>query len=285
MTFRRLPSPPWGLAVVLSLALAVSSAHAQDASAAEAEARALFEAGSVAFNQGRFEDALERFEQAYRLSHRPALLYNIATAADRAGRENVAVERYLAYLEALPDAPNRAFVEGRLRVLRPRVEAASQRPETAGEATAGDVAQDEGASPATGAVATPSTEAGRGSAMPEVGSAAGAGGGPDPTLPGLLFSVAGAAGVAAIVTGVLAWSARSELDLACPTRACANPALRDTAGRMEALAIATDVLAASSLAFAAGATLALVLAGGNESRETSVSLWLGPAGATLAGSF
>ena len=50
---------------------------------ADAEARAHYQAGQLAFDQGRFENALESFRMAYALSQRPELLYNIASAADR----------------------------------------------------------------------------------------------------------------------------------------------------------------------------------------------------------
>ncbi|UJR85219.1 tetratricopeptide repeat protein [Sandaracinus amylolyticus] len=115
----------------LALALALPSvAGAQDgtpppssspSSSRDAEARALFEAGRVAFADGRFEDALEYFERSHELSGRPELLYNIGTSSDRLRREREAVTAFEAYLEALPDAPNRREVEGRLRVLREEI--------------------------------------------------------------------------------------------------------------------------------------------------------------------
>jgi tetratricopeptide (TPR) repeat protein len=87
----------------------------------DAEARALFQAGSVAFNDGRFEDALSYFTRSHELSGRPELLYNIGTTQDRLRREPEAVSAFEAYLEAVPDAHNRREVEGRLRVLREEI--------------------------------------------------------------------------------------------------------------------------------------------------------------------
>lgn len=46
----------------------------------EAEAQRLFEEGAQAYNLGRFEVAIARFEAAYELSHANALLYNLGQA-------------------------------------------------------------------------------------------------------------------------------------------------------------------------------------------------------------
>ncbi|MDQ3031454.1 MAG: tetratricopeptide repeat protein [Myxococcota bacterium] len=101
-----------------------STVHAQAAAgggasaAHDAEARALFEAGRVAFSDGRFEDALSHFQRSYDLSGRADLLYNIGTSQDRLRHEAEAVAAFERYLELVPDAENRREVEGRLRVLR-----------------------------------------------------------------------------------------------------------------------------------------------------------------------
>lgn len=81
------------------------------------EARALFQAGRVAFSDGRFDDALRYFEQAHELSGRGALLFNIGTSADRLRQDERALEAFRGYLEAVPEAPNRREVEARIRVI------------------------------------------------------------------------------------------------------------------------------------------------------------------------
>jgi tetratricopeptide (TPR) repeat protein len=118
------------LLLVIALASAAPAlgsatpAHAQDGasqSALDSEARSLFEAGRTAFEAGRFEAALERFREAYELSGRPALLYNVGTAADRLRRDAEALEAFRGYVAAVPDAPNRDEVEARIRVLEAAV--------------------------------------------------------------------------------------------------------------------------------------------------------------------
>lgn len=80
-------------------------------------ARLTFQTAREAFSQGDYETALSRFEQAYSLSPRPVLLYNIAVTLDRLRRDEEAVAKFREYLERVPDAPDRAEVEARLAVL------------------------------------------------------------------------------------------------------------------------------------------------------------------------
>jgi tetratricopeptide (TPR) repeat protein len=82
------------------------------------EARALFLAGRVAFDEGRFETAIKYFEASYEQSQRPALLYNIAQCFDRLRRDAPALAAFERYLALAPDADNRALVEVRVQALR-----------------------------------------------------------------------------------------------------------------------------------------------------------------------
>ena len=101
-------------------------------------ARLLFNTAREAFAAGNYEVALQRFQQAYDLSHRPQLLYNIGTTLDRLRRDRDAVaafERFLA--ESDPTSPNRTEVEARVRVLRQAIdEEDRQRAEAAAQARA-----------------------------------------------------------------------------------------------------------------------------------------------------
>jgi hypothetical protein len=102
--------------VFVSVTLA-SNASGQDASY-DAEARALFEAGRTAFDAGRYEDALQHFQGAYRRSQRPQLLFNVGVAADRAGRVAEAIAAYEKFLESVPEDAQRPWIEARLAELR-----------------------------------------------------------------------------------------------------------------------------------------------------------------------
>jgi tetratricopeptide (TPR) repeat protein len=110
----------------LSLALAIASSVAAPALAQPAEnvdeshdleARALYDAGTVAYSEGRYENALEYLTRAYALSARPLLLYNIAVITEHLRRDEEALDYYRRYLAEVPDAENRRSVEARIAIL------------------------------------------------------------------------------------------------------------------------------------------------------------------------
>ncbi len=110
-----------GLALIAAFAVpaAASAQGPRDAltPAQQEEARGLFEAGTAAFAAGRYESALDYFERAYELTGLPELLYNIGQSADRLRRDERALEAFRAYLEATPEAEDRAAVEARIAAL------------------------------------------------------------------------------------------------------------------------------------------------------------------------
>src|SRR5262249_3718762 len=70
------------------------------------------------------------FREAYRLSRRPALLYNIAVAADRLRHDREALEAFQRYLHESPaDAPQRADAAARVAVLSTTVANDASTPE------------------------------------------------------------------------------------------------------------------------------------------------------------
>jgi hypothetical protein len=123
--------------LVFSFAFAgIPDAHAQE-SPTEEQARNLFTAGQNAFQSGDYASAADYFEQAYALSHRPGLLYNIAFAADRNRDDARALEAYRAYLVAEWETSRRAEVEARITFLEAALaEAARAEAEAAAAAAA-----------------------------------------------------------------------------------------------------------------------------------------------------
>src|SRR5260370_20453761 len=81
------------------------------------DARALYEEGRVAFEQDRAQEAYDRFREAYMISQRPQLLFNMASALTRLDRPHEAAESLRAYLRVVPDDPDRASLEQRIRAL------------------------------------------------------------------------------------------------------------------------------------------------------------------------
>ena len=88
-----------GRAALLILALM----GAAMASEAEDRAKELYENGAILYTEGRYEDAIVAWDEAYRLSQRSQLLFNIANAQERLARWRDALEtlnRYRAYAPA-----------------------------------------------------------------------------------------------------------------------------------------------------------------------------------------
>jgi hypothetical protein len=90
------------------------------------QARSLFEKGRQAYGDGQYRDAWAYFHQAYQLSGRPELLYNIGQTADRLGQDADALRAFRMYVERLPNAQNRHDVENRIHALEERVGASAQ---------------------------------------------------------------------------------------------------------------------------------------------------------------
>lgn len=111
----------WAWAAGLVWLMAPGAAAAQDTPALTVEqreeARDAFEAGRAAFAAGQYESALDHFERAYAITPAPELLYNIGQSADRLREDERALEAFRGYLDALPEAEDRAAVEARIVAL------------------------------------------------------------------------------------------------------------------------------------------------------------------------
>jgi hypothetical protein len=82
-----------------------------------AAARRFYETGTLLYDRGEFLDAAHEFERAYREQPKAALLYNIATAYDKAGERTKAVENYRKYVALMPNSPEVAVSKARADVL------------------------------------------------------------------------------------------------------------------------------------------------------------------------
>jgi len=88
---------------------------------ADRKARALFQQGKQAYEDGKYRDAWDYFRQAYLLSKRPELLYNVGQSADRLRMDREALAAFRLYLKKLPNADNHREVENRVRALEERL--------------------------------------------------------------------------------------------------------------------------------------------------------------------
>src|SRR5262245_34932208 len=97
----------------LAIVLLLAAPAAADPSDDEA-ARNHFLSGTSYYDEARYEDALREFNEALRLSKRPALLFNIAACHERMARWTEAVAALKAYLGSAPNVEDRASIERRI---------------------------------------------------------------------------------------------------------------------------------------------------------------------------
>ena len=77
----------------------------------------LYQKSKTAYAAGRFGEAAELLEHAYRLDPDPTLLYNLGRARESEGDARRARVAYEQYLRAKPDAKDRAMVEKKIEAL------------------------------------------------------------------------------------------------------------------------------------------------------------------------
>jgi len=113
-----LAASPRGAIVAAMLCLAVpASAELSDD---DTLARRCFELGQTLYARADYEGAIKQFSEAYRLSRRPALLFNIARTRENLGQHEEAITVYQQYLRTRP--ADAIEVEARLANLRQLVE-------------------------------------------------------------------------------------------------------------------------------------------------------------------
>src|SRR5262245_15937596 len=100
-------------AITLALLLAEPAAPA-----AAAQARELSQAGQKLFKQGRFLEAIEKFESAYAVRPHPSLYFNIAKCREELRQPAKALSAYREYLRLSPGATDRVAVEAAMAGLQ-----------------------------------------------------------------------------------------------------------------------------------------------------------------------
>lgn len=100
------------------VAIAPGPAHADVATRA---AQRYFEQGEQLFKLGRFSAALREYQKAFDAEPLPELLYNIGQCYRNVGDYEHAILNFKAYLNLLPNAPDRAQVETLIENLEDKV--------------------------------------------------------------------------------------------------------------------------------------------------------------------
>ncbi len=106
------------LALALTWTLSLVGAEAQETGRV-ARARALFREGQAAYDAGRFAEAAEKMESAWRLTRAPELAFNVGRVYERMSEYDKAIRFFRIYLRrGHPSAEERADIDGRIAALR-----------------------------------------------------------------------------------------------------------------------------------------------------------------------
>ncbi len=106
-----------GACACLALAMAISApAHAQSNSADSDRANLLFKKGKIAFNDGKYSDALRIYSEAWSLKQSPDIAANLAQTESELGKHRAAAEHFaFALAHLLPsttDEQKKALADG-----------------------------------------------------------------------------------------------------------------------------------------------------------------------------
>ena len=215
----------------------------------QAQARQAFERGRIHYDNGEFAKASVAFEEAYKLSGREGLLYNLYLAYRDANEQGKAAEALRGYLTKVEVIENRAQLEARLKALdegiAQRKAAEAAKAERERERERERMEQERAAQQAAAAnqPAAPVAEKPRDKWW---------------LVPVAVMGGGGALMLGGVVTGVMANSKSSELEDKCVGGQCpAN--LKSTADSGKTLAVVTDVLLFGGLATAAAGAVLLFL--------------------------
>jgi hypothetical protein len=240
------------LAVYGGLLLPVSGLAQSDAD--DVAAREHFLRGRDAYNATEYEDALRHFQEAYRLSKRERLQYNIGIAASRLRRDEEALAAFQRYLNEVENPSREQEVSQRILALETAIaHEKEQRAQAIAEAMRYRAAEE-------AAAADPEDRARKRRV---------------PTSAIIGASVLGAVGVAGITTMGISLrrsgSCTEEVSGECVSRTTTSPW--------------TGVYGAIGIAALAGSATWLVV-GSKRARNRRETTWmLGPAGVTVSGEF
>lgn len=263
-----------------SVADGSAAASVADVAADDARAKELYLRGDRRYAEGDYEAAVVAFAEAYRLSGRPALLFNLANAFERLGRYEQALDHLERYAAHAP-AHQQERVAKRIASLKARAERLQARArEVAPSARATEIPSPR---PALGA----STDA----SGPGVTSALGAkaGGGTEateePELPIVGYTLLGVGALsvgASVLFAIASADARDRADQHCepgPAGALCLNAAADAIDEERRNALGADLsIGLGIAALAIGTVLVLDSGGTDEGAASSASaeLRVGP---------
>jgi tetratricopeptide (TPR) repeat protein len=265
-----------GFGVATASAVADSRAYAQvktEKAANDQRARELFQKGDVAYAEGRYEEALAAFSEAYDLSGRVQLLFNVSNALERLGRYQEAVDALDKYL-ASGKAKDRDVVQKRLANLKKRVEDQKKEQEKLAKE------EDEKRKKEEDANATANGSGQVGSNRPKEPEKAAA-----PILPWILVGGGGVLFVTGAVFGILTLGARGDAENGCTDTQAGHLCTQEASSaidREKTFGLVADIGMLSGLVLAGVGTY-LVLT--NKPADPYFKVGMRPGGIVAFGSF
>jgi tetratricopeptide (TPR) repeat protein len=106
------------IVILALLALVPSAGIAHAADNDTAAARQLYAHGMAHFQLAEYDEAIEKWQQGFRLKPVPEFLYNIGQAYRLSERPEKAIQAYKSYLRMAPKAAKRAEVQHHIEALQ-----------------------------------------------------------------------------------------------------------------------------------------------------------------------
>ena len=97
-----LSSMSWTRSLLLAVLILMAPATVQAGETDVELAKKFYKLGAELYKRGDYKRALEQFQEAYKYSRRPELLYNMGGCEESLGRHGAAVTHYKAYLLSKP---------------------------------------------------------------------------------------------------------------------------------------------------------------------------------------
>lgn len=129
-----------GVLVILLTPLGAAAQTAPDPADLEL-AKAHYRTGELYYERGRFPDAAREFEEAYRLSKKSELLFNMGKSYDGVGDYARALVSYRRWLAEVPNGSDRGQVESRVQAMEGLVGRLAIKPSVEGSSVTVDGAE------------------------------------------------------------------------------------------------------------------------------------------------
>lgn len=222
-----------------------------DAADLDQAARLLFESASRAYEAGNFADALARYTNAYELSNRAPLLYNIAICHDRLDQKAEAADFYERFVAEVPDSPRVGIARSRAEILHASLVSVEE-----------PIEEEPVDTHTQQPVGQPAPESSRSLAGPIAS-----------------FAVGGAGLITFVVAGLISSARFSDAEEACGAGLCSEALLDD----VDRVSLIADVGLGLAIAGTAVGVVWLLVGGGDDERDESATRFAPVAGPSAVG--